>query len=151
VAVVTKKGKGTQGKLIWTVGAVTLALLTGWRLRGSRLTAHGAAREAQRPSVTFADVTESAGIRFVHNNGADGKKYMPKTVGSGCAFFDYDNDGWLDVFLVNSMDWRTPSSEFGTRSPERNKSALRTPHSALHTAKALSVCALPQQQERHFH
>jgi hypothetical protein len=36
--------------------------------------------------IEFADVTESAGIRFRHNNGASGKKYMPETTGSGCAF-----------------------------------------------------------------
>lgn len=51
--------------------------------------------------VVFRDVTRSSGIRFVHNNGAYGKKLLPETLGSGCAFFDYDNDGWLDVLVVN--------------------------------------------------
>jgi hypothetical protein len=60
-----------------------------------------------RPSgpIEFTDVTMQAGIRFKHNNGAFGKKYLPETIGSGGAFFDYDNDGWQDVLLVNSMDW----------------------------------------------
>jgi hypothetical protein len=50
----------------------------------------------------WTDVTESAGIRFRHENGASGRKYMPETMGSGAAFLDYDGDGWLDLFLVNS-------------------------------------------------
>jgi hypothetical protein len=55
--------------------------------------------------VTFQEVTAKAGIRFVHNNGAFGKKYLPETVGPGVAFIDYDNDGWPDIFLVNGSDW----------------------------------------------
>ena len=56
-------------------------------------------------SIQFRDVTEQAGIHFVQNNGAFGKKYLPETMGSGVAFIDYDNDGWPDIFLVNGMDW----------------------------------------------
>ncbi len=56
-------------------------------------------------SVTFRDVTQQAGIHFVHNNGAFGKKFLPETLGPGVAFIDYDNDGWPDIFLVNGMDW----------------------------------------------
>src|SRR5260221_396994 len=55
--------------------------------------------------VTFRDVTQQSGIRFVHNNGAFGKKFLPETLGPGVAFIDYDNDGWPDIFLVNGMDW----------------------------------------------
>ncbi|HEX6284761.1 MAG TPA: VCBS repeat-containing protein, partial [Pyrinomonadaceae bacterium] len=60
-----------------------------------------------RPSgeIEFTDVTAEAGIRFKHNSGAFGKKYLPETIGSGVAFLDYDNDGWQDILLVNSMDW----------------------------------------------
>jgi enediyne biosynthesis protein E4 len=60
-----------------------------------------------RPSgeIEFIDVTAEAGIRFKHNSGAFGKKYLPETIGSGAAFLDYDNDGWQDILLVNSMDW----------------------------------------------
>jgi enediyne biosynthesis protein E4 len=57
------------------------------------------------PPVTFRDVTQQSGIRFVHNNGAFGKKFLPETLGPGVAFIDYDNDGWPDIFLVNGMDW----------------------------------------------
>lgn len=64
----------------------------------------------------FNDITAAAGIRFKHNSGAFGKKYLPETMGSGCAFLDYDNDGWQDVLLVNSTNWpeqkgaKTPSA-----------------------------------------
>ncbi len=60
-----------------------------------------------RPSgpITFTDITAQAGIHFKHNSGAFGKKYLPETMGSGVCFIDYDNDGWQDILLVNSMDW----------------------------------------------
>src|SRR3989441_8884913 len=62
---------------------------------------------AGRFSIQLSDVTSQAGISFEHNSGAFGKKYLPETLGPGCAFFDYDNDGWLDILLVNAMDWRS--------------------------------------------
>ena len=55
--------------------------------------------------MEFTDVTAQAGIHFKHNSGAFGKKYLPETMGSGVCFIDYDNDGWQDILLVNSMDW----------------------------------------------
>ena len=57
------------------------------------------------PGFRFVDVTGSAGIHFEHNTGAYGGKLLPETLGSGCAFLDYDADGWQDILLVNSMDW----------------------------------------------
>jgi enediyne biosynthesis protein E4 len=56
-------------------------------------------------AIEFTDVTAQAGIHFKHNSGAFGKKYLPETMGSGACFLDYDNDGWQDILLVNSMDW----------------------------------------------
>jgi hypothetical protein len=56
-------------------------------------------------AITFRDVTQQSGIRFTHNNGAFGKKFLPETLGPGLAFIDYDNDGWPDIFLANGMDW----------------------------------------------
>jgi hypothetical protein len=55
--------------------------------------------------VQFVDITRQAGIRFQHNSGAFGQKYLPETMGAGCAFLDYNNDGWQDILLINSMDW----------------------------------------------
>jgi hypothetical protein len=53
----------------------------------------------------FADVTAQAGIHFVHNSGRTGKKFLPETLGSGCAFLDIDGDGWPDILLVNGKDF----------------------------------------------
>lgn len=55
--------------------------------------------------ITFHDITAKAGIHFTHNNGAFGKKYLPETMGPGCAFIDYDNDGWPDIVLINGQKW----------------------------------------------
>jgi enediyne biosynthesis protein E4 len=44
----------------------------------------------------------SSGIDWVHTAGKSPEKYLPETSGAGCAFFDYDNDGWMDIYLVNS-------------------------------------------------
>ena len=63
----------------------------------------GVAASAQQ--VTFRDITAQAGIHFTHNNAAFGKKYLPETMGPGCAFIDYDNDGWPDILLVNGENW----------------------------------------------
>lgn len=69
--------------------------------------------------VVFTDVTAQSGIKFVHNAGKSGKKYLPETMGSGAAFFDADGDGWLDVLLINSKDW-TPRGRRTTAALYRN-------------------------------
>src|SRR5438445_3792610 len=66
----------------------------------------GVGTAAETPAVQFRDVTQQAGIKFVHNNGAFGKKYLPETMGPGVAFIDYDNDGWPDILLLNGMKWK---------------------------------------------
>ena len=53
----------------------------------------------------FTDVTSEAAIHFRHNSGAFGGKLLPETLGSGCAFLDYDRDGWQDILLINGSDW----------------------------------------------
>jgi len=57
------------------------------------------------PEVKFTDITASSGITFVHENGARGGKFLPETMGPGCAFFDYDGDGDADLLFVNSTVW----------------------------------------------
>jgi enediyne biosynthesis protein E4 len=63
--------------------------------------------EIARPSgpIRFVDVTAQAAIHFRHNSGAFGKKYLPETMGSGVCAIDYDNDGWQDIFFVDSKNW----------------------------------------------
>ncbi len=62
----------------------------------------------QVPKVRFVDVTKEAGIDFVHESGADGRKLLPEIMTAGVALFDYDNDGDLDIFFANFAPW--PSS-----------------------------------------
>ncbi len=57
------------------------------------------------PRPIFKDITASAGITFRHRNGARGGKFLPETMGGGCAFLDFDADGDQDVLLVSSTDW----------------------------------------------
>jgi hypothetical protein len=52
--------------------------------------------------VTFVDVTEEAGITWIHDNGMSPQRLLPETMNGGCGFFDYNNDGWLDLYFVNS-------------------------------------------------
>ena len=75
--------------------------------RASRVPSPSPEPESRAPSpgLVFTDVTAAAGIRFRHNNGAFGKKYLPETLGSGCAFLDFDGDGWQDILLVNSKNF----------------------------------------------
>lgn len=65
--------------------------------------------------VDVTDVTESAGIRFTHNNGAFGEKYLPETFGSGALWLDVDADGWQDLLFVNGTHWpgQSPSRPDG--------------------------------------
>jgi enediyne biosynthesis protein E4 len=77
--------------------------------RGPRASKSDAARSAAPPTLRFTNVTPVVGIDFRHTNGATGRKYMPETMGPGCAFIDYDNDGWQDILLINGQPW--PSVE----------------------------------------
>jgi hypothetical protein len=57
------------------------------------------------PGFRLTDISRAAGIDFTHNSGAFGAKYLPETMGPGCAFLDYDGDGWLDILIANGCDW----------------------------------------------
>ena len=72
------------------------------------------------PGFRLADITAQAGLSFQHNSGAFGAKYLPETLGPGCAFLDYDGDGWLDILLVNGADWPGHKRRRSTLSLYRN-------------------------------
>jgi hypothetical protein len=91
------------------------ALAAASQIRPETLLASPAA-----PGFRFVDVTSSAGIQFHHNSGAYGGKLLPETLGPGCAFFDYDADGWQDILLVNGTDWPAHKRERSTLKLYRN-------------------------------
>jgi len=67
--------------------------------------------EKPNQNFPFSEVLpSSSGINFVHSSGKSPQKYLPESTGPGCAFLDYDNDGWMDIYLVNSgpCDFWTP-------------------------------------------
>jgi enediyne biosynthesis protein E4 len=64
--------------------------------------AEQAATQATTPPVFTEVAAKESGLTWVHTNAMSPQRYLPETVGAGCAFFDYDNDGWLDIYFVNS-------------------------------------------------
>ena len=72
------------------------------------------------PGFRLADITAGAGISYRHNSGAFGAKYLPETMGPGCAFLDYDGDGWLDILIANGMDWPGQKKQQSTPRLYRN-------------------------------
>jgi hypothetical protein len=80
--------------------------ILGWSGMGSalgRVDPVGAAFRATDSAPAFEEIPSAAsGISWVHVSGQSPEMYIPETVGPGCAFLDYDNDGWMDIYLVNS-------------------------------------------------
>src|SRR5258708_25665917 len=72
------------------------------------------------PDFRLVDVTAGSGLQFRHNSGAYGGKLLPETLGAGCAFLDYDGDGWQDILFINGMDWPGHKRERSTLKLYRN-------------------------------
>jgi hypothetical protein len=90
-------------------------LLTG----AASLTAASTLRlsSASQPSALFEEIpAASSGLEWVHDNAMSDSRFLPETLGPGCAFLDYDNDGWMDIYLVNSG----PSDFWTPKKPIRN-------------------------------
>lgn len=73
-----------------------------------------AARQQETP-VSFTDITSQAGIVFKHENGPTPQKYMPETMAGGSIILDYNNDGWPDLFFVNSGSFTDKQKAAGAR------------------------------------
>src|SRR5258708_6278104 len=82
-------------------------------LVGSRASLRGSG--AVNP-VRYIDVASSAGISFQHDNAASREKYLIETMGSGCGWIDYDQDGLLDLYLVNGASTRLYTPKHALRS-----------------------------------
>ena len=82
--------------------------------------APGAGQGVPPLGFRLTDATAAARIAFTHNSGAYGGKLLPETLGAGCAFLDYDADGWQDILLVNGMDWPGRARKRSTLTLYRN-------------------------------
>jgi hypothetical protein len=84
-----------------------------WMMAGAPLL--GSTAGGQK--ALFEEITPAqSGIKWVHDNAMSPARYLPETLGPGCAFLDFDNDGWMDIFLVNSG----PSDFFKPKTPLKN-------------------------------
>ena len=92
---------GVAARTVASCGALACVCATS-TLRGAPTI------QSQATAVTFTDVTRESGVSFHHINGASPDKYLVETMGSGGLFFDFDDDGWLDLFLVDGG--RLPTS-----------------------------------------
>jgi len=89
-------------------GALLAAAILSGALNGAVVSGQRHPPEAST-AVRFADVTAEAGIEFRHVNGASPDKHLVETIGSGGLFFDYDGDGWIDLFLVDGGSMADPA------------------------------------------
>jgi hypothetical protein len=96
--------------LVWL--AIAIAAVGCGRSGGNGRRGADAAPPARLPQ--FVDVTAAAGIRFIHENGARGRRYLPETMGAGGAFLDFNGDGWLDILLLNDLPLPPTASRPGT-------------------------------------
>ena len=70
---------------------------------------------ASPPAGLFEDATQSSGLIFRHRNSKTERKYLPETMSGGVAIFDFDNDGWMDVFFVNGARLIVPQADGAQR------------------------------------
>jgi enediyne biosynthesis protein E4 len=101
---VSRDSRISRRELLRSVGAV---------LAAPRSARTGAA--AAIP-VTYVDVAAAAGITFQHDNAASAEKYLIETMGSGCGWIDYDQNGWMDLYLVNGAATRLYTPQHALRS-----------------------------------
>src|SRR5258705_2888399 len=104
---------------------------------GGALQGAGIARSlaSQIAPAAFEQIPPSAsGISWTHVSGRSPMAHLPETVGPGCAFLDYDNDGWMDIYLVNSG----PCDFFQPAQPLRNALYHNNPNRPFTDATAMA-------------
>jgi hypothetical protein len=91
----------------WAIAAagIGVALLADGAIGAA---ARQPAKSPSTPTPSFRDVAVQAGLDFIHVNGASNEKFLPEIIGPGGLFLDFDNDGWLDVFLVDGGSFADP-------------------------------------------
>src|SRR5687767_4467623 len=90
---------------VFLVSGIALLILAGCPSQPNENgTAISSNTQSKTPSskALFADVASQAGLKFKHQLGDTGRFYIVENTAPGCAFIDYDNDGNLDIFLVQS-------------------------------------------------
>ena len=92
-------------------GALTTMAMPAWEAD---------ARQSTSRHAVWSTSRRASGLQFRHRNGAYGGKLLPETMGAGCAFLDYDADGWQDILFVNGMDWPGHQMERSTLRLYRN-------------------------------
>ena len=96
-----------------------------------------ALRAESVPSSLFVDATESSGLRFQHRASKTERKYLLETMSGGVAIFDFDRDGWMDVFFVNGAELKLPHPAGGQSWSALCKLTLMTPSSTLSYHKSI--------------
>ena len=95
----------------WLVRAGCAAVVVVITIAGAGSTAPGQRSQSAPSSLpTFRDVAAAAGLNFTHISGASERKYLPEILGPGGVFFDFDDDGWVDIFLVDGGSVADPAA-----------------------------------------
>ena len=107
---------------------IRVAFLAFAGLAGLPMAAQVASGAGRAPIRFESILPVQSGIRWEHVNGMSDERHLPETVGAGCAFLDFDNDGWMDIYFVNSgaSDFYRPEREIGNALYRNNRDGTFT-------------------------